>query len=542
MCKQIIFAERGAHSMTQKNQTQPTEAGQNPSGEKGLSRSLSNFNLQLIALGGSIGTGLFLGSSTAIKNAGPSILLAYIVSGIVVLLFMRAMGEILLADESLHSIGDFVGKFLGPRFEFLVTWTYWLCWISAALAEYTAIGIYVKYWFPEVPSLVSGLVALGFLLLINLSMVKTFGNLESVFSIIKLAVIILFVIFGIVLVVRHTTYTTEAHTTVKVGLDNLVSNGGFFPNGIKGFLLSFQMVLFGFAGIEMLGLTAGETKNESKNLKKAINALPLRLLLFYVGAIAVILVLIPWNEVSTSQSPFVSAFKLVGIPAAATIINFTVLIASLSSSNTAMYSTSRILYTGAKDKLLPAFFTKVSKKGIPLRALLFSSAIFCIGLFANFLVPDAAKLFQIIASITTVCFLFVWSTIVLSHLIFKKKNPDMKSGMKMPFYPISNYFLLAFFAVVFIFLFINPSTRVSGILGIIWFAALLLIYQFYIKKQLAKDGIKKESAVISAQDTFIGSQTINTSSQNSISVSTSTTNEKGPASQASSPPDPPTSN
>lgn len=451
--------------------------------QKGLTRSLSNFNLQLIALGGSIGTGLFLGSSTAIKLAGPSILIAYIISGVVVFLFMRAMGEILLSDETFRSIGDFVGAFLGQRWEFLVTLTYWLCWVTAALAEFTAIGIYIRYWFPEIPSLVSGLIALGFLIVINLSIVKTFGNLESGFSIIKILVIVLFIAFGIVLAFRHPTYESQTHGQVTVSVANLIDYGGFFPNGIKGFLMSFQMVLFGFAGIEMIGLTAGETKDEGRNLKKAINALPARLLLFYFGAIAIILILVPWNEISQSQSPFVSAFNLVGIPAAAGVINFTVLIASLSSSNTALYSTSRILYTGARNHLLPKFFNHVSKKGIPTHSLLFSCGIFLIGLLANFLVPDASKLFEIIASITTVCFLFVWSAIVLSHLKFKKMQPDAKSTLKMPFYPVSNILLLIFFAAVAVLLFVNPSTRFSTLLGAAWFAVLLIVYQVIKRKK-----------------------------------------------------------
>lgn len=453
--------------------------------EKGLTRSLSNFNLQLIALGGAIGTGLFLGSSTAIRLAGPSILIAYLVSGLVVFLFMRAMGEILLSNDTFRSIGDFVGAFLGPRWEFLVTWTYWLCWITAALAEFTAIGIYIRYWFPEIPSLVSGLIALGFLIAINLSVVKTFGNLESGFSIVKILVILLFIAFGIVLVVRHSTYQSAVHEQVTVSVSNLVNYGGFFPNGIRGFLMSFQMVLFGFAGVEMIGLTAGETKDEGRNLRKAINALPARLLLFYFGAIAVILMLVPWDQISQTQSPFVSAFNLVGIPAAAGIINFTVLIASLSSSNTAVYSTSRILYTGAKHQLLPKFFTRVSKKGIPVNSLLFSCGIFLIGLLANFLVPDAGKLFELIASITTVCFLFVWSTIVASHLKFKKKQPDAKSTLKMPFYPVSNILLLVFFAAVAVLLSYNPSTRFSTILGAGWFVVLLIAFQLLKRKKAA---------------------------------------------------------
>ncbi len=451
--------------------------------EKGLARSLSNFNIQLIALGGAIGTGLFLGSSTAIKLAGPSILIAYLISGIAVFLFMRAMGEILLSNNTFRSIGDFVGAFLGKRWEFLVTWTYWFCWVTAALAEFTAVGIYIKYWFPEIPSLISGLIALGFLMAVNVSIVKTFGNLESGFSIVKILVIVLFIAFGIFLAFRQPTYESSTHQQVTVGVSNLVENGGFFPNGIGGFLLSFQMVVFGFAGVEMIGLTAGETKDESRNLRKAINALPVRLLLFYVGAIAIILILIPWNQINPNESPFVSAFRLIGIPAAAGIINFTVLIASLSSSNTAIYSTSRILYTGAKDKLLPEFFKRVSKKGVPINSLLFSCSIFLIGLLANFLVPSAPKLFELIASVTTMCFLFVWSAILISHMKFRKINPKAAGDFKMPFYPVSNILVLLFFAGVAILLFMNHSTRLSAFLALLWFVGLLIVYQVLKNKK-----------------------------------------------------------
>ncbi len=445
-------------------------------------------NIQLIALGGAIGTGLFLGSSTAIKLAGPSILFAYVISGVAIFLFMRAMGEILLSNPEFKSIGDFVQAFLGERWGFLVGWTYWLCWITAALAEFTAIGIYVQYWFPGIPPLVSGLVALGALIVINLSVVKTFGNLESVFSIIKILVILLFVAFGVVLLFQHKTYDTSTHQQVTVSLSNLVDYGGLFPNGLKGFLLSFQMVLFGFAGIEMIGLTAGETKNEGKNLRLAINALPIRILLFYIGAIFVILLLTPWNQMDPNQSPFVSAFNLVGIPAAAGVINFTILVASLSSSNTAVYSTSRILYTSAKNKLLPDFFTHVSKKGIPSYSLAFSCIIFLVGLLANFLVPNAGQLFEIIASITTVCFLFVWCVIIVSHLKYKKTKEAVQSTFKMPFYPISDILLLIFFIGVGVLLFFNATTRISALIAPVWFALLLAAFWLAQKRKKKKNG------------------------------------------------------
>ena len=235
----------------------------------------------------------------------------------------------------------------------------------------------------------------------------------------------------------------------------------------------------------------GETKNEDKNLRLAINALPIRILLFYVGAIFVILVLTPWNQMDPNQSPFVSAFNLVGIPAAAGVINFTILIASLSSSNTAVYSTSRILYTSAKNKLLPKFFTHVSKKGVPSYSLIFSCVIFLIGLLANFIVPNATQLFEMIASVTTLCFLFVWSTIVLSHLKYKKTQKAKESTFKMPFYPVSDIILLVFFISVGVLLFFNATTRVSVYIAPIWFGVLLAAFQI-IQKRKKKMGMQQK--------------------------------------------------
>lgn len=241
-----------------------------------LSRSLKSRHIQMIAIGGAIGTGLFLGSGTAIHESGPSIILAYAVAGVFCYFLMLAIGDLLLSDTKLHSFIDFVKRYLGDEFEFVTGWTYWLCWINIAMADLTASGIYVKYWFPHFPQWATPLIIIVVLLISNMASVRLFGEMESWFAFVKVvAIIALIVIGGYMILVG---YQSNAGTA---SLSNLVSHGGFFPTKINGFLTSFQMVLFAFAGIEMVGITAGETQDPEENLPKAIHSLPVRIGLFY---------------------------------------------------------------------------------------------------------------------------------------------------------------------------------------------------------------------------------------------------------------------
>ncbi len=433
-----------------------------------FSRGLQSRHVQLIALGGTIGTGLFLGAGQSIHLAGPSIVLAYLVTGIMCFLLMRALGELLLSDLNAHSYIDFIQKYLGDNMSFVAGWTYWVCWITIAMAEITAAGQYMQFWFPQLPQWVTGLVLLGILLTLNSVTVSAFGETEFWFAIIKIVAIIALILAGAYMVAVH--YPTPAgHASVT----NLVS-GGFFAHGAKGFFLSFQMVLFSFVGIEMVGMTASETANPKKVLPKAINEIPLRIILFYLGSLLALMAIYPWQAVSPTSSPFVQVFKNVGIQSAAAVINFVVLTAAASACNSSLFTTGRMLFSltyRGKGKFAKRMGV-LSHAQVPVRALRFSTVVIAVSVFLNFLIPG--HVFAFVSSVATTCFLFIWGAIVVAHIKFKRQQlaAGVTTGFKMPFFPWSDYFILAFLAMVGIVLLFRVDTLIALIGSIFWLAAL----------------------------------------------------------------------
>ncbi|EGY0170600.1 amino acid permease, partial [Listeria monocytogenes] len=313
-----------------------------------LQRGLKNRHIQLIAIGGAIGTGLFLGAGKSIHLAGPSIMLVYLIIGAILFFVMRALGELLIHNPTTGSFTEFAEQFIGPWAGFITGWTYWFCWIVTGIAEITAVGMYVKFWVPDLPQWIPALACVLILLLFNLATVKAFGEIEFWFAIIKVVVIIALIVIGFVLV-----FIGYKHGTSTASFSNLVDYGGFFPNGIAGFLLAFQMATFSFVGIELVGVTAGEADDPERTLPKAINNIPIRILIFYIGALLVLMSIYPWSNIDPNTSPFVSVFTMIGIPAAAGIINFVVLTAAMSSCNSGIFSTSRMLYTLSAEGKAP---------------------------------------------------------------------------------------------------------------------------------------------------------------------------------------------
>ncbi|QBO37135.1 amino acid permease [Periweissella cryptocerci] len=448
--------------------------------QRELSRALKPRHIQMIAIGGAIGTGLFLGSGTAIKQAGPSIILAYIITGIFCFLMMRAIGELLLSNTKLRSFIDFVRIYLGKRWEFVIGWAYWLCWESLAMADLTASGIYLRYWFPTLPQWVTPLIVIVALLAMNLVNVRWFGEMESAFSAIKVFAILALIIVGFCMIVTgfHVNTGTASFT-------NLVSHGGFFATGAHGFMMAFPMVIFAFTGIEMVGLTAGETENPEKDLPKAINSVPVRIGLFYVGAMIIIMSIYPWNAINAGQSPFVQVFSGIGIKAAAGIINFVVLTAALSAANSAIFSTSRTLYVLAKNNQAPKAFGNISRHHVPVAGLVTSSAILLVVVLLNFYVPN--NVFVLISGVATISFIFVWMLLLVSHIKYRRTELAKTNPYKMPLFPVSNYLTLAFFAAVLVVLVWDPATRVSVISTVIFFIVMLFGYAFYQKKNGLSD-------------------------------------------------------
>jgi len=435
-----------------------------------LKRDLKNRHVQLIAIGGTIGTGLFLGSGKAIQQAGPSIILAYLIVGIAVFFVMRALGELLLSNAGYQTFTDFAVDYIGPWAGFVTGWTYWFCWIMTAMADIIAVGVYVQYWF-DIPQWIPALICLIILLGLNLLTVKLFGELEFWFAIIKVITILALIVIGVILLVIG--FETDAGT---VSVKNLWEHGGLFPNGVGGFLLSFQMVVFAFVGVELVGVSAAETANPRKNIPSAINKIPMRILFFYVGALIVLLTINPWNQLSAESSPFVKTFTLVGIPVAAGIINFVVLTSAASACNSGLFSTSRILFNLGRQRGGKGPLAKLNKNAVPSNALITSTVVVSIGTLLSKLIPEQA--FGIVTTISAICFIWVWSIILISHIRYMKTRPDLreKSTFKAPLTPFINYVVLALFAFILIVMLFSEATRVALLMTPLWFILLFVLY------------------------------------------------------------------
>lgn len=443
---------------------------------KQLQRELNNRHIQLIAIGGAIGTGLFLGSGQTISLTGPSLLFTYMLIGIVLFAFMRALGELLLSNSKFNSFVDIANEYLGPFGGFVIGWTYWVCWIVSSMSDLTAMGQYFAYWYPQVPHWLTVLFIVLLLISFNLLGARLFGELEFWFSIIKVVTIITMVIVGLVLICL--SFKTEyGHAS----FGNLIHHGGMFPHGAAGFLMSFQIAVYSFIGIELIGVTAGETKNPEKTIPKAINNVPIRILLFYIGGLLVIMSVIPWFKVDPDSSPFVKLFTLIGVPFAAGIVNFVVLTAAASATNSGIYSNSRILFGLAKQGLGPKVLTKTNSNGVPYLSMLVSSITLLIAALLNFVFPDAIKLFIYVTTLSTVLFLVVWGMIIVSYIAYVKKNPEQhqSSAFKLWGGKIIAYIVLSFFIFIFILLFFSKDTRVAIFISPLWFIFLFFYYKKY---------------------------------------------------------------
>ncbi|MFJ7640304.1 amino acid permease [Peribacillus sp. NPDC097264] len=437
-----------------------------------LHRGLEERHIALMSLGAAIGVGLFLGSASAIKLAGPAIILAYAIGGFIIYLIMRALGEMAIKNPVAGSFSRYASDFIGPLAGYITGWNYWFLWIATCMAEITAVGIYMQFWYPDTAQWAWALGALVIMTTVNFLAVKAYGELEFWFALIKIVTIILMIVLGFGMIFFGIGNAGDA-----VGFSNLFSHGGFFPNGISGVVLSFQMVMFAYLGIEMLGVTAGEVKNPEKSLKRAINTVFYRILLFYVLALTVILSITPWDQMTGENSPFVMMFDRIGIPGAAGIIQFVVLTAALSSCNSGIFSTGRMLFNLAQQGESPKSFGRVTKNGVPGTAIIVSAVVLLFGVYLNYMKAD--KVFTYVTSVATFGALWTWGTILITHISSRKKMSGQEKQnltFKMPFFPLTSYFALAFLVFVMVVLGFSPDTRIALIVGPIWIILLVVLY------------------------------------------------------------------
>jgi len=449
-----------------------------------LRRSLSNRHLQLIAIGGAIGTGLFMGSGKTISLAGPSIVFVYLIIGAMLFFVMRAMGELLLSNLQYKSFIDFSTDLLGPWAGFFCGWTYWFCWIITAIADVIAIAAYAQFWFPELAPWIPALLCVILLLSLNLVTVKLFGELEFCFALIKIIAICALIITGFGLVAWGFT-APSGHVA---SFSNLWNDGGVFPMGMAGFFAGFQIAVFAFVGIELVGTTAAETADPERNLPKAINSIPVRILVFYVLALIAIMAVTPWRDVVPGKSPFVELFVLAGLPAAASIINFVVLTSAASSANSGVFSTSRMLFGLAQQGDAPKSFETLSSRKVPANGLYFSCTCLLLGAALMYVIPDLIEAFTLVTTVSAILFMFVWTLILLSYLTYRKERAPLHqaSKYKMPGGRFMCWVCLTFFAFILVLLCLESDTRQALLVTPLWFVLLAVTYQTVRRKRQAR--------------------------------------------------------
>ncbi|WP_278809063.1 D-serine/D-alanine/glycine transporter [Obesumbacterium proteus] len=457
------------------------EAASPAKGEEHLRRNLTNRHIQLIAIGGAIGTGLFMGSGKTISLAGPSIIFVYMIIGFMLFFVMRAMGELLLSNLEYKSFSDFAADLLGPWAGYFTGWTYWFCWVVTGIADVVAITAYAQFWFPGLSDWVASLAVVLLLLGLNLATVKMFGEMEFWFAMIKIVAIVALILIGLGMVLMH----FESPTGSVASFSNLWNDGGWFPKGLSGFFAGFQIAVFAFVGIELVGTTAAETKDPEKSLPRAINSIPTRIIMFYVFALIMIMSVTPWSSVVPDKSPFVELFVLAGLPAAASIINFVVLTSAASSANSGVFSTSRMLYGLAQDGVAPKRFALLSKRAVPSSGLTFSCVCLLGGVVLIYLIPNVVTVFTMVTTVSAILFMFVWSIILCSYMVYRKQRPHLheKSIYKMPFGKLMCWVCLAFFAFVIVLLTLEADTRQALMVTPLWFVILGLGWMFIRKRR-----------------------------------------------------------
>ncbi|WP_413927797.1 amino acid permease [Ligilactobacillus equi] len=442
-----------------------------------LNRSLTSGQMQMIALGGTIGVGLFMGSTSTIKWTGPSVLLAYAFVGVLLYVVMRALGEMIYLKPGTGSFADYASEYIHPAAGYLTKWSNIFQFIVVGISEVIAVTEYLNYWWPNLPDWISGLVVVITLTLANLASAKAYGNLEFWFAMIKVVTIIFMIIIGLMVILLG--FGNHWH---PLGFSNLWQHGGFFPGGVKGFFFSMSIIVGSYQGIELLGITAGEAANPQKAIVSSIKDIVWRILIFYIGAIFVIVTIYPWNQLASVGSPFVETFSKVGIAGAAGIINFVVLTAAMSGANSGIYSASRMLFKLSIDKQAPKIFSRLSKHVVPNVAILSISAGILFGFILNMVLSMVNKsvenLFVLVYSSSVLPGMVPWFVILLSELRFRKQNQAQLTDhpFKLPLYPLSNYFVMISLLVILAFMFINPDTRVSVSIGVIFILIVLLAY------------------------------------------------------------------
>jgi L-asparagine permease len=411
---------------------------------EGYHKTLGNRQIQMIGIGGAIGVGLFLGAGGRIAAAGPSLVITYAVCGIAALFVMRALAELVLHRPSAGSFVTYAREFIGPWAGFVAGWMYWLNWAMTGVAEITAVGYYLQKWLPTLPTWAGALISLAGVLAINLLSVKLFGELEFWFSVIKVLAIIVFLVVGLGLLLSAADIGSA-----PASVGNLVDHGGFFPNGFAVPLLAFQGVIFAYAGIELVGVAAGEAAEPRKVIPKSVSSVVWRIAIFYVGSVLLLVMLMPWTDYQAGVSPFVSVFSRLGVPAIGDVMNLVVLTAAMSSANSGLYATGRILRALADKGEAPRFTAKMSSRRIPVGAILTTCTVWLLGVLLNVIVPKHA--FDVATEIASLGTIATWALIMIAqHRLRKRAEAGEleRPSFRLPWAPYTTWFTVGFLGLV----------------------------------------------------------------------------------------------
>ncbi|RNB83210.1 amino acid permease [Brevibacillus nitrificans] len=452
--------------------------------EKGLHRGLTTRQLAMIAIGGAIGTGLFLGSGMAIGFAGPSVIVSYLIGAVIALLLMGCLAEMTIAHPTTGSFGAHAERYINPWAGFAVRYAYWFSLVCAIGTEVSAMSVYMKYWFPDVPGLVWIAIFSAVLIYVNATSVNLFGSVEYWFSMIKVAAIILFIVFG--------AFVVFGSSNPEIGAQNFTNNGGFFPNGLWGMWIAIFISLFSYLSIEMIAVSAGEAKEPEKAVPMALKSAVVRLVLFYIITLALMLMVVPWKSAGGDASPFVKVFEIMNIPGAAGIMNFVVLTAALSAMNSQLYISTRMVFSLSRAGFAPAKLGELSKKGVPVKALALSTIGIAIASYINIVAPD--KSFVVMISLSSFGAMFAWFMVFVTHLFFRRKWEAM-GGRRLPVrmigYPYMTIFGAVLLAAVVLSTWFQPEFKDTLTMG---FPLLLLITIAYFIWKKANPAAYEASA------------------------------------------------
>jgi L-asparagine permease len=416
--------------------------------QAGYKHTLGRRHVQMIAIGGAIGTGLFLGSASRLHSTGPALLFSYAFVGVIAYLLMRALGELVLHRATSGAFVSYMREFYGEFAAYITGWMYWLNWALTGIAELSAVGLYVKYWAPDMPAWTTVLIALAVVLVINLLSARAFGEFEFWASLLKVGAIVIFLVVGLVVVVSQTNIGDH-----EAGFQNLWNNpGGFWPSSGDfdwyGPILVMSGVVFAYAAIEMVGVAAGEMENSKREVPKAVNAVVFRIAVFYCGSILLLVSMLPTSEYEEGTSPFVTVFDRLGIGWMGDVIQGVLIVAAMSSLNSGLYSTGRVLRSLGTSKQAPAFTLKMSKSGVPWAGIVMTSLVYVFGAVLNALIPNA---FEVALEAAALGVVFTWGTIFLCQLRLRKltnRGVIPPSSFQMPGSPYTSIIGLVFLASI----------------------------------------------------------------------------------------------